>query len=201
MIDEYKAAGIDPKAVFTQSFNLNDILYWIKSEPAFGAQATYLDDRYEKSVGFNNADPNSWKPGMKELADQGVKIIAPPLWVLVTLNDKNEIVPSEYAKAARAAGLDIITWSLERSGPLNAGGGLYYQSIKAATDHDGDRVQPARCARQASWSPRRVLRLAGDNDILCKLRNVAMRVTSCCARLLSQFLNHAISSKSPCRFL
>ena len=74
---------------------------------------------------------------MKDLAERGVKIIAPPLWVLVTLNDKNEIVPSEYAKAARAAGLDIITWSLERSGPLNAGGGFYYQSIKAATDHDG----------------------------------------------------------------
>jgi glycerophosphoryl diester phosphodiesterase len=137
MIDEYKSAGIDPKHVFAQSFNLNDILYWIRSEPAFGAQATFLDDRYEKGVGFNNTDPKTWKPGMKQLADQGVKIIAPPLWVLVTLNDKNEIVPSEYAKAARAAGLDIITWSLERSGPLNAGGGFYYQSIKAATDHDG----------------------------------------------------------------
>jgi glycerophosphoryl diester phosphodiesterase len=137
MIDEYKRAGIDPKTVFAQSFNLNDILYWIRNEPAFGAQATFLDDRYEKGVGFNNTDPNTWKPGMKELADQGVKIIAPPLWVLVTLNDKNEIVPSEYAKAARAAGLDIITWSLERSGPLHSGGGFYYQSIKAATDHDG----------------------------------------------------------------
>jgi glycerophosphoryl diester phosphodiesterase len=137
MIDEYKRAGIDPKNVFAQSFNLNDILYWIRNEPAFGAQATFLDDRYEKGVGFNNTDPKTWKPGMKELADQGVKIIAPPLWVLVTLNDKNEIVPSEYAKAARAAGLDIITWSLERSGPLNTGGGFYYQSIKAATDHDG----------------------------------------------------------------
>jgi glycerophosphoryl diester phosphodiesterase len=137
MIDDYKRAGIDPRAVFAQSFNLNDILYWIKTEPAFGAQAVYLDDRYEKGVGFNPADPNSLKPTMKELADQGVKIIAPPLWVLVTLNDKNDIVPSEYAKAARAAGLDIITWSLERSGPLNAGGGFYYQSIKAATDRDG----------------------------------------------------------------
>ena len=52
MIDEYKAAGIDPKNVFAQSFNLNDILYWIKNEPAFGAQATFLDDRYEKGVGL-----------------------------------------------------------------------------------------------------------------------------------------------------
>ena len=58
MIDEYKTAGIDPKAVFAQSFNLNDILYWIKNEPAFGAQATFLDDRYEKGIGFKNSDPN-----------------------------------------------------------------------------------------------------------------------------------------------
>jgi glycerophosphoryl diester phosphodiesterase len=137
MIDEYKTAGIDPRAVFAQSFNLNDILYWIRTEPAFGAQATFLDDRYEKMPGFSNLDPNSWKPDMKDLAGRGVKIIAPPLWVLVTLNEKNEIVPSPYARAARAAGLDIITWSLERSGPLNTGGGFYYQSIKAATDHDG----------------------------------------------------------------
>ena len=39
MIDEYRAAGIDPKQVFAQSFNLDDVLYWIKNEPAFGAQA------------------------------------------------------------------------------------------------------------------------------------------------------------------
>ena len=32
--------------------------------------------------------------------------------------------PSAYAKA-KAAGLRIITWSLERSGPLSLGGGYY----------------------------------------------------------------------------
>jgi glycerophosphoryl diester phosphodiesterase len=46
-------------------------------------------------------------------------------------------VPSPYAKEAKAAGLDIITWTLERSGPLSAGGGWYYQSVKAATKSDG----------------------------------------------------------------
>ena len=30
----------------------------------------------------------------------------------------------------------LITWTLERSGPLNTGGGWYYQSIKDATDSD-----------------------------------------------------------------
>lgn len=136
MIDEYKKAGIDPKDVFAQSFNLGDVLYWLKSEPAFGAQAVYLDGRYDDKS-FNHADPSTWKPDMKGLAASGVKILAPPTWMLVTLNEKNEIVPSAYAKAARAAGLDLITWTLERSGPLHAGGGWYYQTIKAATDNDG----------------------------------------------------------------
>ena len=44
MIDEYKAAGVSPKDVWAQSFDLKDVLYWIKNEPAFGKQAVYLDD-------------------------------------------------------------------------------------------------------------------------------------------------------------
>jgi glycerophosphoryl diester phosphodiesterase len=56
----------------------------------------------------------------------------------VTLNDDGDVVPSAYAKAARAAGLDIITWTLERSGPLATGGGYYYQSVAGAVDNDGD---------------------------------------------------------------
>src|ERR1700755_748090 len=43
MIAAYKKAGIPPEHVFAQSFDLNDILFWIKTEPAFGAQAVYLE--------------------------------------------------------------------------------------------------------------------------------------------------------------
>jgi glycerophosphoryl diester phosphodiesterase len=76
------------------------------------------------------------------LAADGVKIIAPPLWMLVTLDDNKAIVPSEYAKAAKAAGLNIIAWSLERSGPLSqGGGGWYYQSISDAIDNEGDTFE------------------------------------------------------------
>lgn len=138
MIDEYKAAGVDPKAVFAQSFNLADIRYWIANTPEFGEQAVYLDDRYETLEGFDSNKPETWKPDMKTLADDGVKIIAPPMWMLVTLNDRKEIVPSAYTKAAKQAGLDIITWTLERSGPLSEGGGWYFQSIKDAIDSDDD---------------------------------------------------------------
>jgi glycerophosphoryl diester phosphodiesterase len=139
MLDEYKAAGIDPKTVFAQSFNYGDVLYWIKAEPAFGAQAVFLDGRYEQP-GFDHTKPEQLKPGMKEMADAGVKILAPPIYMLLALNEKNEIVPSAYAKAAKAAGLDLITWSLERDGPLDKGGGFYHRSIKGAIDRDGDTM-------------------------------------------------------------
>ena len=66
----------------------------------------------------------------------GVNYIAPPTWMLVTLQD-GEIFPSELALQAKAAGLKIITWTIERSGPLVRGGGWYYQSIAEITDGDG----------------------------------------------------------------
>ena len=47
-------------------------------------------------------------------------------------------MPSSYARAAKAAGLDLITWTLERSGPLATGGGYYFQSIANAIHRDGD---------------------------------------------------------------
>ncbi|NDA91518.1 MAG: glycerophosphodiester phosphodiesterase, partial [Alphaproteobacteria bacterium] len=63
---------------------------------------------------FNPAKPEELKPTMQELYQLGVRYIGPPIWVLLTLNDRNQIIPSEYAKAAKVAGLNIITWTLER---------------------------------------------------------------------------------------
>jgi glycerophosphoryl diester phosphodiesterase len=141
MIDEYIAAGIDPSRVFAQSFNIDDIRYWIENAPEFGAQAVYLDDRDVRPghEGFDPMDPETWWPTMDELAAEGIRIIAPPMWMLVTA-ENGAIVPSPYAVAAREAGLDIITWTLERSGPLNVGGGWYYQSIDEIIDNDGDML-------------------------------------------------------------
>ncbi|MEW8207521.1 MAG: glycerophosphodiester phosphodiesterase [gamma proteobacterium symbiont of Stewartia floridana] len=133
MIDEYKAAGVKPKHVFAQSFNLDDVLYWINHEPRFGRQAVYLD-------GSNNPDEAKQTiDRMSYLAEQGVNYLAPAMWALVTA-ENGEIVPSEYAIAARAHGIDLITWTLERSGLLASGGGWYYQSIRDVTDNDGDML-------------------------------------------------------------
>jgi glycerophosphoryl diester phosphodiesterase len=118
LIDDYKEAGVPPKDVFAQSFNRNDILYWIQHEPQFGKQAVYLDDRYETiTPPLDPNDPSTWQPSMQELAAQGIKIIAPPMWVLLTV-ENGKLVPSLYAKEAKKAGLDIITWTLERSGRI-----------------------------------------------------------------------------------
>ena len=140
MIDEYKAAGVKARDVFAQSFNLEDALYWIHNEPRFGKQAVYLDGRYDDPT-FDFRDPSTWSPSMLELAAQGVNIIAPPMWMLLDVDSENHIVPSTYAMAAKNAGLDIITWTLERSGLLKDHGGWYYQSITSAIDNDGDKME------------------------------------------------------------
>lgn len=132
LIDDYKAAGIPALDVFPQSFNLDDVLYWIENEPDFGKQAVYLDGRRD----LNPSDPSTFSPSMDELKAKGVNYIAPPLWVLVTL-DEGEITASAYARAANEAGLNLITWTLERSGPLTTGGGWYFQTVKDAIDGDG----------------------------------------------------------------
>nr|WP_249144063.1 glycerophosphodiester phosphodiesterase family protein [Bradyrhizobium lablabi] len=139
MLAAYKAAGIPASDVFAQSFNLADILYWVRTEPDFAKQAVFLEERYEKE-GLDPDKPETWKPSMAELKASGVAILGPPIYAMLTLNDKGEIVPSAYAKAAKEAGLDLIGWSLERDGPLNKGGAFYHKSIKAAIDRDGDTL-------------------------------------------------------------
>ncbi|SNR61309.1 glycerophosphodiester phosphodiesterase family protein [Puniceibacterium sediminis] len=141
LVDEYKAAGVPASDVWAQSFDLSDIQYWIANEPEFGAQAVYLDDRYEASDEdeglLDPMDPATFKPTMQELADMGVNYIAPPLWMMLTVKD-GKMVASPYADAANEAGLKLIAWSLERSGPLNNGGGWYFQSVNDVVDTDGD---------------------------------------------------------------
>ena len=167
LIDEYKAAGVPPSDVWPQSFNLDDVLYWIENEPEFGAQAVFLVDP-DTIDGFDNTEPATWGHDMADLAARGVRYVAPPIFVLLTL-ENGEIVPSPYAKAATEAGLEIITWSLERSGPLNGGGGWYYQSIADAIDGDGKMLRDRRRAGAGRRRCRHLLRLAGDGDLLREL--------------------------------
>jgi len=139
LVDEYKAAAVEPQHVYLQSFNWQDILYWLKHEPEFGRQAVWLDGRYEQA-GFDPMRDESWQPSMTELKAAGLNIIAPPLWVLLT-QQQGRIVPSKYAIAAKAAGLNIIAWSLERSPPLSQGSDWYYQSLPDIAINDDAVLQ------------------------------------------------------------
>ncbi|MCG9545998.1 glycerophosphodiester phosphodiesterase [Vibrio sp. Isolate33] len=136
LVDELKEAGFEPSETYLQSFNLDDVKYWIKAAPKFGKQAVYLDDRVYEQADFVASVEN-----MKELHDAGVNIIAPPLFALVELDENNELVASNYAKLAKGAELDIIAWTLERSGPLAQGGGWYYKSVKDGINNDGDMMK------------------------------------------------------------
>lgn len=139
MINDYKAARISPRRVWAQSFNKEDVLYWVANEPAFGRQAVYLDD----------ANVLAELPSAEELKsyrNQGIRIVAPPMWALLTTYN-GKIVPSQYARNAKAAKLDIITWTLERSGRIveevlptkgTASPSFYYQSTLDALTNDGD---------------------------------------------------------------
>jgi len=139
LVDEYKAANISPEKVTLQSFNLDDVKFWIANTPEYAAKAAWLDGRY-RDKRFNVGKPASWKPSMQELADAGLATLAPPLWMLLDL-DGSTIVPSVYAEQAKAAGLKLVPWTLERSGPLNRGGGWYYQSVGKVINKDSDTLR------------------------------------------------------------
>lgn len=134
MIDEYKAAKVPASQVFAQSFNKNDVLYWIKNEPAFGKQAVFLDSANKAADLPTLAQLQSYK------AD-GIQIVAPPIFALLDSAD-GKLIPSQYAKNARQAGLGIIAWSLERSGVLaNGNPGWYYQTVAPLIKREGDTMQ------------------------------------------------------------
>jgi glycerophosphoryl diester phosphodiesterase len=135
MIDEYKQAGVPARDVWPQSFDKNDVLYWVQNEPAFGRQAVYLDD----------ANTVADLPTAAELAAyraQGIRIVAPPTFALLTADSSGNILPSRYARDAKYAGLDIITWTVERSGILADGNnGFYFQTFDNAVTREGDLMR------------------------------------------------------------
>lgn len=137
MLEEYVEAGIDASRVFPQSFSLEDIRLWLQTAPEFGRQAVYLDGRYRDDT-FNIDDAASWSPSMSELAADGIRYLASPLWMLITLDEQQKIISSEYARAAKMAGLELIAWTIERSGPITSGSNWYYQSIQDAIGSEGD---------------------------------------------------------------
>ena len=135
LIDEYVDAGVPSRNVWPQSFNIEDVRYWVRETPRHGQQAVFLDD----------AGTPTDLPNLSELLGykaEGINIVAPPTFALLDIDLGNRIVPSTYASDARAAGLHIITWTLERSGVLGDGNnGFYYQTVDAVIEREGDMLE------------------------------------------------------------
>jgi glycerophosphoryl diester phosphodiesterase len=113
---ELRDAGVKPRDVWPQSFNVDDVLVWI-DETEYGRQAVYLLD-YDANVNdIVIQPPYDAMPRadyFRMLKQRGVRIIAPPMPALLAV-DGGRIVPSPLARDLKAMGFDVITWTLERS--------------------------------------------------------------------------------------
>lgn len=127
LIAEYQAAGIDASRVYPQSFRIEDVWHWIESHPDFAEQTVWLDPRGRaRKISSSQAD-------FEALRAKGLRIIAPPLPLLLTLDSNGTIVPSAYARQAKAAGLEIITWTFEAGDPTDAANWMYAPIHSAMT--------------------------------------------------------------------
>lgn len=143
LIDTLREEGVSAKNVYPQSFKLADILYWIKNEPTFGKQAVYLVHQPTPST----SSPRLTLQELQSLKVQGVQIIAPPIWALLSVvtdpaSGISRIVPSDYARDIRNVGLSIISWVFERSdlrkGAAQAGGYYSFDPEGKAVQNDSD---------------------------------------------------------------
>ena len=128
MLDDYTAAGVPASDVYPQSFQPEVIRYWLKNGGEFGKQAVYLDETLDTAARIKE---------MPEWRKAGLNYLSPAMPMLVK-DEGGKLVPSDYAKAAKENGFKLITWTLERSGPLARGGGWYFTGIENHGKKDGD---------------------------------------------------------------
>jgi glycerophosphoryl diester phosphodiesterase len=124
MVDELRAGGVKPRDAWMQSFNLDDILYWIAHEPAYARQAVYLVD-YDPAQ--HDTIPPLPRAELERIKALGVRTIAPPMPALLAI-ENGRVVPSALARTLKEMGFDIITWTFERA-DLRQGAskaGFYY---------------------------------------------------------------------------
>lgn len=128
LVNEYIEAEIDPSIVYLQSFLWSDCIYW----------ATKTD--YKNALALEgNDDTYNWsrdkvKSWLQAIHDANVPFISPPQWMLANKTNATNIDVSTYASVALEMGFKIITWSFERDGPLQTGGGYYSTGLNPTRD-------------------------------------------------------------------
>ncbi len=130
MLNEYRSAGIEPDRVHPQSFDIRDVEYWLQVHPEFAANVVYLDPR--------GRDPNfeASLEDMRALYSRGVRTLAPPMPMLLTLSADGELAASDYAIFARQAGLDLVTWTFESGKATDPANWLYANLPGFVTSED-----------------------------------------------------------------
>ena len=115
--DTMKNAGVKPQDTWPQSFNLEDIFYWI-DHTQYGKQAAYLldyDTTKDDVIIQSPYDAMDRTEFLKMLKKRGVKVIAPSIPALLRVTSSGDIVPSPFAKDLKGMGFDIIAWTFERA--------------------------------------------------------------------------------------
>jgi glycerophosphoryl diester phosphodiesterase len=146
--DELHAAAVKPGDAWPQSFNVNDVLYWIK-HTTYGRQAVLLvdyDDAGNNIVLFDRKGTRLEKREEQlkffaELRKANVNIIAPAMPALLAV-EGSRVVPSQLAKDLKGMGFDLITWTFERAdlrqGASKAGFYYDFDPAGAAIRKDSD---------------------------------------------------------------
>ena len=148
LADELQAAGVRPDDAWPQSFNVNDVLYWVSHTP-YGRQAVFLVDYDAANDNILLFDTNGKQlvnrqdqlKFFAELRKRKVRVIAPAMPALLAVQG-GRIVPSQLARDLKGMGFDLITWTLERSdlrqGASKAGFYFDFDPTGAAIKTDGD---------------------------------------------------------------
>jgi glycerophosphoryl diester phosphodiesterase len=150
LADVLQEEGVDPDDAWPQSFNVNDVLYWI-ARTRYGKQAVFLVDYDAASDNILLFDTNGKQlvgredqlAFFRELRRRKVQIIAPAMPALLAVSG-GRVVPSQLARDLSGLGFDIITWTFERSdlrqGSLGSRAGFYWDFDPTASviKTDGD---------------------------------------------------------------
>jgi glycerophosphoryl diester phosphodiesterase len=150
LADVLHEEGVDPDDAWPQSFNVNDVLYWV-ARTRYGKQSVFLVDYNDATNNIllfdtngkqlvNRADQLAF---FAELRKRRVNVIAPAMPALLAV-DGDRVVPSQLAKDLKGMGFDLITWTFERSdlrqGSLASRAGFYWDFDPTASviRTDGD---------------------------------------------------------------
>lgn len=148
LADEMRDAGVRPRDTWPQSFNVNDVMYWIENT-RYGEQAVFLIDYDAENDSILLFDTMGTKLDTRaeqlaflaRLKKSKVRIVAPPIPALLSVRG-DRIVPSQFAVDLKRIGFDIITWTLERSdlrrGASDAGFYFDFDPTGAAIRKDSD---------------------------------------------------------------